>query len=69
MFADDTNISCVGVSPAKVEIDRCTINNWLEENKLTLNVKKTEFVLIASKTTLKQFPGKPYIRIGAHTID
>lgn len=57
MFADDTNISCVGVSPAEVEkkisSDLARINSWLEANKLTLNAKKTEFMLIASKRKLK----------------
>ncbi|CAB4014601.1 Hypothetical predicted protein [Paramuricea clavata] len=44
MFADDTNISSIGNSPADIEVklnnDLYNVNNWLIENKLTLNVKK-----------------------------
>jgi retron-type reverse transcriptase len=42
MFADDTNISSIGNSPADIEVklnnDLCNVNNWLTANKLTLNV-------------------------------
>ena len=44
MFADDTNISSIGNSPADIEVklnnDLYNVNNWLIANKLTLNVKK-----------------------------
>jgi hypothetical protein len=44
MFADDTNISSIGNSPADIEVklnnDLYNVNNWLMANKLTLNVKK-----------------------------
>jgi hypothetical protein len=49
MFADDTNISSNGNSPADINNEFYNVNNWLIANKLTLNVKKTEFMLIASK--------------------
>ena len=73
MFADDTNISSIGNSPADIEVklnnDLYNVNNsWLIANKLTLNVKKTEFMLIASKRKLKQFSYDPCILIGNHNI-
>ena len=44
MFADGTNISSIGNSPADIEVklnnDLYNVNNWLIANKLTLNVKK-----------------------------
>ena len=59
MFADDTNLSTSGTSPADIESkineDLLNVNSWLVANKLTLNIKITEFMLIASKRKLKQF--------------
>ena len=60
MFADDTNLSCTGKTPAEIESklnsDLLYVSNWLKANKLTLNTKKTEFMLIASKRNLDQSP-------------
>ena len=73
MYADDTSIFCAGKTPKEVETkinsDLNKINTWLEANKLTLNIKKTEFLLIASKRELKQFPEKTLIRIGTKIIN
>ena len=41
MFADDTNLSCAGKTPAEIEhklnADLSHVNDWLKANKLTLN--------------------------------
>ena len=46
-IADDTNISCHGDSSVDIEqklnTDLENVNKWLISNKLTLNVKKTEY--------------------------
>ena len=46
MFADDTNLTCSGVSTAEIEYklnsDLRNLSKWLEANKLTLNTKKTK---------------------------
>ncbi|CAB4044146.1 Hypothetical predicted protein, partial [Paramuricea clavata] len=59
MFADDTNLSCTGRTPAEIEhklnADLSNVNDWLEANRLTLNTDKTEFMIIASKRKLNQF--------------
>ena len=47
MYADDTNISFK--SKNLVELQDCelkSLNTWLEVNKLSLNVAKTEFMVI-----------------------
>ena len=53
MFADDTNLSCHGESPADIEsklnFDLDNVHKWLTANKLTLNEEKTEFMLIESR--------------------
>ena len=56
MFADDTNLSCTGRTSADIEYkinkDLDNIRKWIICNKLTLNLKKTEFMIIGSKPRL-----------------
>ena len=52
-FADDTNLLCLGNSIKKlkklVNADLKRPVNWLNANKISLNVKKTEMVIFKSK--------------------
>lgn len=52
LFADDNNLSISGVTTCeieeKLEIDLNHVHWWLLANKLTLNVQKTEYMLIGS---------------------
>ena len=41
LFTDDTNISAIGCSVAKVQQDLAALNEWLNANILVLNHKKT----------------------------
>ena len=57
MFADDTNLTASGDSvpivQAAVNSDLENLRIWLIANKLSLNVAKTEFMLIGSKSMIK----------------
>ena len=59
LFADDTNLTASGDSMTDVEIavnsDLENLRNWLMANTLSLNVAKTEFMLIGSKRMIKNF--------------
>ena len=52
-FADDTNLLCLSNSIKKlnklVNADLNRLVNWLNTNKISLNVKKTEMVIFKSK--------------------
>ena len=52
-FADDTNLLCLSNSIKKlnklVDADLKHLVNWLNANKISLNVKKTEMVIFKSK--------------------
>ena len=52
-FADDTNLLCFGNSIKKlsklVNADLKHLLNWLNANKISLNVKKTEMIILRSK--------------------
>ena len=57
LYADDTAVYCSNktyidliLSP---RIDLDNIAQWLRSNKLTLNVKKTKFVIFGSKNNLR----------------
>jgi hypothetical protein len=53
MFADDTNITVSGKSIKETEVavnaDLNNIREWLLSNRLSLNLVKTEYLLIGSR--------------------
>ena len=53
LFADDTNLTLANknheVLEKEVNAELNKINNWMQINKLTINHKKTEFILITKK--------------------
>ena len=57
LFADDTNLTVSGNSITDLETavnsDLEKVRKWLIANKLSLNVAKTEFMLIGSKQMIK----------------
>ena len=57
LFADDTNLTASANSVADLEAaansDLENVRKWLIANKLSLNVAKTEFILIGSKSMIK----------------
>ena len=57
LFAGDTNLAATGKSINDIKIamnsDLENLRKWLIANKLSLNVAKTEFMLIGSKPMIK----------------
>jgi hypothetical protein len=57
LFADDTNLTASGDSITDVvtvvNSDLENLRKWLTSNKHSLNVAKTEFMLIGSKPMIK----------------
>ena len=58
MYADDTTLTTSAEDPCvlehKMNYDMNLIQSWLSANKLTLNVKKTKYMLIGSQFKLSQ---------------
>ena len=56
MFADDTSVTVKGKVIDEIELglneDLDNIRLWLQANKRSLNVTKTEYVLIGSRRRL-----------------
>ena len=57
MYADDTSVSFV--APTNYDLEKMIntelayVNSWLKANKLSLNVAKTEFMVIGSRQRLQ----------------
>ena len=53
MFADDTNITVLGCTFAELEqatnSKLTNLYSWLKANKLSLNIAKTEFMVVSSR--------------------
>ena len=68
LFADDTNATVAGESLELIERamnrDLVNIKTWLLANKLSLNVAKTEFLLIGSHYNIRKLDVQPDLRIG-----
>ena len=71
-FSDDTNLSCNGFSPYEIEIklnnDIENVHRWLTANKLSLNMKKTEFMIIGSRHRLTTIENSPVLTLGGSNI-
>ena len=56
LFADDTNIffsdKCLTTLESRVNIEIQKISWWLKINKLSLNIKKTNYIIFKSKQKL-----------------
>ena len=68
MFADDTNLTCIGQNSNEIEIklneELENVHRWLTANKLTLNDEKTEFMLIGSRSRLTSIDNRPILKLG-----
>ena len=57
MYADDTNVTFYAATipdlESQINSDLKYINRWLKANKLSLNVAKTEFMVISSRQKLQ----------------
>ena len=72
MYADDTSITLAGGDADEmnncINLDLEGIRVWLTANKRTLNMTKTEFLLIGSKQRLLNFTAKPTASINQFPI-
>ena len=67
MYADDTHLIYADNDICSIEAslnqDLSNINRWLIANKLTLNMTKTEFMLIGSRQKLNSLSAFPALEI------
>ena len=72
MYADDTGLTIASISPTEIETkmntDLSNINKWLYANKLSLNIAKTEFMLVTSRQKLRTMATYPKININGQPV-
>ena len=72
MYVDDTSLTLSSTDVEHINYrlnhDLSNVYEWLSANKLTLNMTKTEFILIASRQKLLQFTESPSLTINEHGI-
>ena len=73
MYADDTSLTLASTDIEDINYclnhDLSNVYEWLSANKLTLNMTKTEFTLIASRQKLSQFTETPSLTINENAIE
>ena len=72
MFANDTHFTVEGKSQEDIQIklngDLQHIHSWLLANKLTLNIDKSEYMIVGSRQRLSNIIDNPVISIGEQNI-
>ena len=67
MYADDTHLTYAGVNSEDIQFclnqDLGDLYEWLRANKLTLNMTKTEYMLIGSRQRLSTLNDSPRLTI------
>lgn len=62
MYADDTNVTFAASDmlglETQINTELKSINLWLKPNKLSLNVAKTEFMVISSRQKMQSWNDK-----------
>ena len=73
MYADDTHLTYANNDICAIEAslnqDLLNINRWLIANKLTLNMTKTEFMLIGSRQKLNSLSALPALEINGTQLN
>ena len=72
MYADDTHLTYAGDNADNIQLrlhqDLENVHNWLRANKLTLNMTKTESMLIGSRQWLSTFTEFPTFATNAMSL-
>jgi len=72
MYADDTHFTYASSNFENVQFclneDLADVFDWLQANKLALNMTKTEFMLIGSRQRLNTFTTSPTIRMNSSQV-
>ena len=72
MYADDTSLTLSAYDPAtleeKLNKDLDEVQKWLKSNKLTLNVKKTKYMIIGSHYRLRHLNGDLNVTVNSQQL-
>ena len=73
LYADDTCLTLTSHDPTDLQIklnsELNKIQSWLQADKLSLNVKKTKYSIIATQYKIVHLDHQPDVRINGHSVD
>ena len=73
LYADDTCLTLISHDPTDLQIklnnDLNKVQSWLQASKLSLNVKKTKYSIIATQYKVAHLDHQPDVRINEHSVD
>ena len=73
MFADDTNLFCshqnINDPFSTVNAESECINRWFKANKLSLNIKKTKYILFHKNSAKNEISGIPDLKTGRKNME
>ena len=72
MYADDTSLTLSAYDPTtleeKLNKDLDEVQKWLKSNKLTLNVKKTKYMIIGNHYRLRELNGDLNVTVNSQQL-
>lgn len=72
LYADDSNLTYSAKNIKEVQTmineDLKEVHTWLKANKLTLNISKTKYMLMATRQKLSSIPSEPTIMVNSEKI-
>ena len=72
LFADDTNLTCtaklISEAQRKINDDLLVLGIWLLASKLSANLVKTEYMILATSPKLKALDFSPLIKLNDNSI-
>ena len=72
MYADDTSLTLSAYDPTtleeKLHRDLDKVQKWLKSNKLTLNVKKTKYMIIGNHYRLRELNGDLNVTVNSQQL-
>ena len=73
MYADDTNLTFASKDPNKLfsslTHDLGNLKQWLDSNRLSLNVIKTKCLFTGARQKISLLPSEPHICLDGHSIE
>ena len=73
MYADDTNLTYASKNPeelfSSLTHDLSNLKQWLDSNRLSLNVLKTKCLFTGTRYKISQFPNEPHICLDGNSIE
>ena len=73
MYADDTNLTFASKDPnelfSSLTHDLGNLKQWLDSNRLSLNVLKTKCLFTGTRQKISLLPSDPLISLDGHSIE